>query len=244
MKNILQVYENASGQIINLDKSAVCFSEGSSDHRKGALSAVLGISLSEDLELLVVALWRIWFCRNRFVHEIVLLPTIDVLNWSLSFVSEFLTANLFSPVKCVNAGPILSSWKSPEQGWYKLNVNAFLRSSLFLVGLRAVMRDSYGQFMADLSRKLVGSVSIEVAEVAAILNVLHLAIQLGFFRLIISDILSLCSTTDVAFSFIPRSANVVVHSLVRNSFSIDVISVWLEDALSWLDQFLSTDLHG
>ncbi|KAL5756472.1 hypothetical protein ACOSQ2_021218 [Xanthoceras sorbifolium] len=157
----------------------------------------------------------------------------------------------------------------PPDGWYKLYVDASLKTEGCLVGLGAVVRDSQGLFMAGLSQKLVGSVSIEVAEAAAILNGLHLAIHLRFSRLlvesdalnivnyinhrdpplsevglIISDILSLCSNAFVAFSFVPRCANFVAHLLVRNSFSGDVVSIWLEDAPPWLDQGLLSDIQA
>ncbi|KAL5812772.1 hypothetical protein ACOSQ3_027722 [Xanthoceras sorbifolium] len=143
------------------------------------------------------------------------------------------------------------------------------RAADFMVGLGAVVRDHQGLFMAGLSRKLVGSISIEVAEATVLLNGIHLAFESGFKRLvvesdaknlvsyissnsphqsevglIISDILVLCHDADVVFSFVPRSANYVAHALARNSFTIDDISIWMEDAPPWLFQSLSTDFQA
>ncbi|KAL5779603.1 hypothetical protein ACOSQ2_010340 [Xanthoceras sorbifolium] len=79
----------------------------------------------------------------------------------------------------------------PPDGWYKLNVDTSLKAEGCLVGLWVVVRDFQGLFTAELSRKLVGSDSIEVVEATAILNGLHLAIQSGFFYLLVeSDVLN------------------------------------------------------
>ncbi|KAL5777268.1 hypothetical protein ACOSP7_010194 [Xanthoceras sorbifolium] len=123
--------------------------------------------------------------------------------------------------------------------------------------------------MAGLSRKLSSSVSIKVAEAAAILNGLHLAIESRFtrllvesdalnvinclslnhpprseFGLIVADIWSLCSHVDVVFSYVPSGANWVAHLLARHSFTIDNVSIWLEDALDWLNQSLLADIRS
>ncbi|KAL5758198.1 hypothetical protein ACOSP7_020809 [Xanthoceras sorbifolium] len=161
----------------------------------------------------------------------------------------------------------LTRWSRPAEGWLKLNVDASLWVDSCLVGLGAVVRDSNGDFIAGLSRKLVGSVSIEIAEASAILNGLHLAIKSSFsciqvesdalnvinylirhyppkseVGIIIIDILSLCDRACVSFSFVPRSANSVAHSLVMNNFSIFDISIWLEEAPPWLDKGLLSNL--
>ncbi|KAL5771067.1 hypothetical protein ACOSP7_015221 [Xanthoceras sorbifolium] len=168
------------------------------------------------------------------------------------------------------AAPIATAvWTAPVEGWYKLNVDTSLRAIDCLVGLGAVVRDCNGLFMAGLSQKLVGSVSIEIAEAVAILNGLQLAINSGFTHiidesdafnvvnfitqacplkyevgLIILDILSLSSRANVSFSFVPRSANSVAHALARYSFCICNVLIWLEDASAWLDKGLLSDLHA
>ncbi|KAL5748652.1 hypothetical protein ACOSQ2_025949 [Xanthoceras sorbifolium] len=154
-------------------------------------------------------------------------------------------------------------------GWFKLNTDASLNIDDSLVGLGAVIRDDNGLFMAGLSHKLVRSVSIEIAEASAILIGLHLAIESGFSHLlvesdalniifylvqekpsnsevglVVADILSFCSRAVVSFAFVPRCANSVAHSLARNSFSIDNVSIWMEDAPPWLDQGLLSDLQS
>ncbi|KAL5784703.1 hypothetical protein ACOSQ2_007095 [Xanthoceras sorbifolium] len=162
-----------------------------------------------DLRLLAVSLWRLWFRRNRLIHENVALPAIDILNWSISFLAEFYAANLSSlPTTSSSLFSTGSSsaehWKAPIEGWYKLNVDASLNNAACFVGLGAVVRDCHGIFMAGLSRKLSGLVSIEIAEAAAILNGLHLAIEFGFTRLLVeSDALTVINC--LSLNHPPRS---------------------------------------
>ncbi|KAL5860791.1 hypothetical protein ACOSQ4_002087 [Xanthoceras sorbifolium] len=103
-----------------------------------------------DLQLLMVVFWRFWFRCNKLVHEQVLLITIDVVSCSSCLLCEFDTANIqLRP----SAAPVAAvSWTKPQ------------------VGLGAVIHDHHCLFMAGLSRKLIGLVSIKVAETAAILN--------------------------------------------------------------------------
>ncbi|KAL5834011.1 hypothetical protein ACOSQ3_017685 [Xanthoceras sorbifolium] len=170
-------------------------------------------------------------------------------------------------VKSTAALP-LRHWQPPAVGWFKLNVDASLKCSESLVGLGAVIRDSNGLFMAGLSRKRFGSVSIEVTEASAILNGFHLAIDSGFTHLLVEsdalnvinfliekkppnsevglvivDILAICNSAMVFFSFVPHCANSVAHELARNSFFIDDVSIWLEDVTPWLDQGLLSNLQ-
>ncbi|KAL5746292.1 hypothetical protein ACOSP7_027438 [Xanthoceras sorbifolium] len=95
--------------------------------------------------------------------------------------------------------------------------------------------------------------AVEVAEAAAILHGVHLAIQSGYsyivvesnslnvisylrlrsppiseVGLIILDILSLCSSIEVVFQFAPRGANSVVHCLAQFSFNVVDVVVWRE----------------
>ncbi|KAL5811377.1 hypothetical protein ACOSQ3_028113 [Xanthoceras sorbifolium] len=161
---------------------------------------------------------------------------------------------------------MVTRWVKPYIRWLKLNVDASLKAEASLVGLGDVIRDHEGLFMAGLSRKLYGLVSVEVAEALAILNGIHLAIESGFNHLlvesdalnvinyiksrspplsevglVIADIFSICLHINVEFSFVPRCANSIAHLLARNSFSIVDVSIWLEDAPPWLDQGLLSD---
>ncbi|KAL5861780.1 hypothetical protein ACOSQ4_003076 [Xanthoceras sorbifolium] len=139
--------------------------------------------MMDDIRLLVTVLWRVWFRRNKMVHENLKMEVKDIVSWAICYLNDFDDANNKHPYCQSNQHSV--KWKRPPEDWYKLNVDASLKAADNLVGLGAVVRDYQGLFMAGLSRKLVGSVSIEVAEAAAILNGLHLALQSGFSRLLV-----------------------------------------------------------
>ncbi|KAL5750066.1 hypothetical protein ACOSP7_024669 [Xanthoceras sorbifolium] len=122
--------------------------------------------------------WRNWFRRNKLMYEQVLLLAIDTVVWSLYFLNDKDDANVRPAAPLGTAVSI--GWKAPDEGWFKLNVDTSLRATDCLVGLWAVIHDSNGAFMADLSRKLIGLVSIEAAEAFAISNGLYLAFESSF----------------------------------------------------------------
>ncbi|KAL5847389.1 hypothetical protein ACOSQ3_010913 [Xanthoceras sorbifolium] len=217
---------------------------------KAPESLLHALWLYRSLDVLwMVILWRVWFRCNKLVHGEAGLIAADIVSWSICFIEEvdsaqptMVRSNFASAARC---------WQPPGERFYKLNVDTSIKSSYCWVGLGAVVRDYKGLFMAGLSRKLVGSVSIEIAEASAILNGFQLAFDSGFSSLlvesdalsvvnyllngnppnskvglIISDILMLCSRASVSLSFVPRSAN----SLARYSFRIDNVAIWLEDA--------------
>ncbi|KAL5765169.1 hypothetical protein ACOSQ2_017763 [Xanthoceras sorbifolium] len=195
-----------------------------------------------DLCLLLVVLWKQ-----------LSLPAIDIVCWSISFLNEFVAANFLPRPQAVPCAAV--RWSKPQVGWLKLNVDASLKFEASFVGLAAVIRDHEGLFLTGLSRKLIGLVSIEVAEASVILNGIHLAIEFGFNHLlvesnalnvinyinsrsphlsevglVIADIFALCFRINVAFSFVPQCANYGTHLLAMKIFSVNDVSIWLQDA--------------
>ncbi|KAL5823057.1 hypothetical protein ACOSQ3_021001 [Xanthoceras sorbifolium] len=116
-----------------------------------------------NLRLLVVVLWRCWYRRNKLLHENIVLLAIDIVAWSSNFLHEFDAVNSATSI-CSPGNQV------------KVNTDAALRLGACLVGLGDVIRDANGLFLVGISRKLVGSVAVEVAEGVAILNGVHLAI--------------------------------------------------------------------
>ncbi|KAL5764168.1 hypothetical protein ACOSQ2_016762 [Xanthoceras sorbifolium] len=138
----------------------------------------------DEFDLFIVVVWRIWFRRNRWVHQKVVIPVSGVLNWAVAFLSEFRSAVL--PV--MNSGQLVASpavlnsrqiaaapavlnlacWK-PVSGCYKVNCDASTDYLNKLVGLVSVIRNEFGQVMAASSRPIKAAVSVDNAEVLAIL---------------------------------------------------------------------------
>ncbi|KAL5756274.1 hypothetical protein ACOSQ2_021020 [Xanthoceras sorbifolium] len=118
-----------------------------------------------DLRLLVVVLWRCWYRRNKLLHENIVLPAIDIVAWSSNFLHEFDAVNSATSI-CSPGNQVAAAWMKPPDNWVKVNTDTALRLGACLVGLGDVIRDANGLFLAGISRKLIGSVAVEVAGVA------------------------------------------------------------------------------
>ncbi|KAL5576513.1 hypothetical protein UlMin_018212 [Ulmus minor] len=76
----------------------------------------------ENLEFLCVLLWRIWFRRNKWIHEQTWLDDDSCYSWAKQHLQDFLDANLRKealPKKSVN-----TPWQAPPLGWVKINSDA------------------------------------------------------------------------------------------------------------------------
>ncbi|KAL5802001.1 hypothetical protein ACOSQ3_033633 [Xanthoceras sorbifolium] len=85
--------------------------------------------------------------------------------------------------------------------------------------------------MAGLSRKFVGTVSIEVAEATALLNGLHLAIESGFSRLLVEsdalNIINYLSLPDPPLSEVGLIISDILICLLESMLSFLLFLGWL-----------------
>ncbi|KAI9180800.1 hypothetical protein LWI28_008283 [Acer negundo] len=136
-------------------------------------------------------------------------------------------------------------WSPPSHDLYKINCDAAIDSTGYLVGCGAVIRNSNGLVMTASSQQLVATFLPHVAEAYAILCGLQLAIDSGLFPVtvesdaavvvnwineglvpisevgvFISDIKNLLQQIQfIAVSFVPRLANTVAHCLAKFALS-------------------------
>ncbi|KAL5851855.1 hypothetical protein ACOSQ3_006973 [Xanthoceras sorbifolium] len=129
----------------------------------------------DNIRLLVVILCRCWYRRNLKMHENILLPAVYIVAWCSNVLHDFDAASCVSYKSSVG-NKLVSIWFKPPANWVKINCDAALRSCNRLVGLGAVIHDTYGCFLAGVCRKLDGLVAVEVAEATTVLHGVHLAI--------------------------------------------------------------------
>ncbi|KAK3198371.1 hypothetical protein Dsin_021786 [Dipteronia sinensis] len=123
-----------------------------------------------EFALLCVVFWRAWFRRNRAVHSSTMLSGEEVGGLvQFFFFADFLDANLVGP-RNVMISPTNVVWKAPAVGFFKINVDAAVSSSLGLAGVGTVIRDSAGRVLASSVAKLSGVTSPLLAEAWAILK--------------------------------------------------------------------------
>ncbi|KAL5549576.1 hypothetical protein UlMin_004807, partial [Ulmus minor] len=214
------------------------------DLKEFLLSANDELSL-ENLEFLCILLWRIWFRRNKWIHERIWLDDESCYSWARLYYADFLEANCKKgdPSKKVVASP----WQAPQVEFVKVNSDAAWCNNKKKFGLGSVIRDYSGKVLGSVAMPISSSVSVAVAESWALEKGASLAKQMGFSAVILeSDCLSVSKALDTKtlhdsnlsyvfdsiydicngfdmykFSYIPRTGNQVAHSLARLALSLE-----------------------
>ncbi|KAL5565829.1 hypothetical protein UlMin_028993 [Ulmus minor] len=219
------------------------------DLKEFLLSANDGLSL-DRLEFLCILLWRIWFRRNKWIHEHIWLDDESCYSWARLYHADFLEAN------CRKGEPpkkaVASPWQAPEVGFVKVNTDAAWCSNKKKFGLGSVIRDYSGKVLGSVAMPISSSVSVAVAESWALEKGASLARQMGFSAVILeSDCLGVTNALDTKivhdsdlsyvfdsiyeicngfdmfkFSYTPRTGNQVAHSLARLALSLENVQIW------------------
>ncbi|KAL5568003.1 hypothetical protein UlMin_024578 [Ulmus minor] len=202
------------------------------------------------LEFLCILLWRIWFRRNKWIHEHIWLDDESCYSWARLYHADFLEAN------CRKGEPpkkaVASPWQAPEVGFVKVNTDAAWCSNKKKFGLGSVIRDYSGKVLGSVAMPISSSVSVAVAESWALEKGASLAKQMGFSAVILeSDCLGVTKALDTKivhdsdlsyvfdsiyeicngfdmykFSYTPRTGNQVAHSLARLALSLENVQIW------------------
>ncbi|KAL5563132.1 hypothetical protein UlMin_032879 [Ulmus minor] len=236
------------------------------DFKEFLLTANDYLSL-ENLEFLFVLLWRIWFRRNKWIHERTWLDDDSCYSWARQHLDDFLDANLRKealPKKRIN-----TPWQAPPLGWVKINSDAAWCSTKKKFGLGTTIRDSTGKVLASTVTPIYSSVSVAVAESWALERGASLAQQLGFAAIILeSDCLAVTKALDLKsvlaseinyvfdsiyelcsnfqlykFSHTHRMGNQVAHSLARLALSLDNEQIWPMGIPESINHVVSADIQ-
>ncbi|KAL5806145.1 hypothetical protein ACOSQ4_028878 [Xanthoceras sorbifolium] len=158
--------------------------------------------------VLVIVFWRIWFRRNRIIHDKIILCSKDVVDWAYSFLEEFTAANIVTNSSLLDVansslhdsssdgisllhGTTPNGWIPPPAGFFKINVDASVLHSQDSAGLGAACRNDMGLVMWSCSMRSL-CYDVLCAEAKALILGLSLASDLGFHSFILeSDALSL-----------------------------------------------------
>ncbi|KAK1586636.1 hypothetical protein Q3G72_004481 [Acer saccharum] len=94
---------------------------------ENSCSRVKGIRLdTNNLELICVVWWHIWFLRNRMVHSSEKFVVEDIVIWCVEFLDEYKAANVIIEER---GGLLIHNqlkWKPSDKWIYKLNSDAAL----------------------------------------------------------------------------------------------------------------------
>lgn len=134
----------------------------------------------EVLSKLVSVLWGIWFFRNKVVWENKMVTAKVAVEWSFKLIQEWRQAKAKPVYAEVRKTTQTATWKPPQDGSFKLNVNAsvFPNEDFFSVGL--IMRDHTGGFIQGRTMKIAGKVSVLEAEATWVLKAFEWVHDLTF----------------------------------------------------------------
>ncbi|KAL5556985.1 hypothetical protein UlMin_039221 [Ulmus minor] len=221
----------------------------------------------ENMEFLCVLLWRIWFRRNKWIHEQMWLDDESCFSWARLHLADFQDANLQKEVLPKQGA--CKPWQAPIFGWVKVNSDAAWYSKQKKFGMGAIIRDFTGKVLGSVATPISASVSVAVAEAWAIERGAAFAKQLGFSAVVLeSDCLAVIKALDLRtangseinyvfesiyeicndfnlykFSHTPRMGNQVAHSLARLALSLENEQIWSMSTLECINRCVIADIQ-
>ncbi|KAK1555565.1 hypothetical protein Q3G72_028291 [Acer saccharum] len=191
---------------------------------------------SQDLELLCVVFWRIWFCRNQLVHNLSSPVLGHVVSWASGYIDEWRSAQeVFKPNPVGNSllsAGLYLKWKPPDFEMFKINTDAATNYSNRSIGIGIIIRDSLGSVRAAAVQKVVNLV----------LKGGHSSADVGP---VVDDILKSCSLIPSwTISHVPKKSNLVAHNLAKKAVSAASYCVWLNRCPPYVENFVLFDASG
>ncbi|KAK2649623.1 hypothetical protein Ddye_017112 [Dipteronia dyeriana] len=223
----------------------------------------------EDVELLCIVWWRIWFMRNRGMHSISGHCLDEVVSWASSYLEDFKSARLVDTSCLVSSScsnELVTKWTLSPVDTFKVNVDAAIQADKQLVGVGLIVRQSNGLVLVASAQCFTACFSPLVAEAVAILRGLQCAVSCGFYPVvldsdakwvvdlinsgnetqaeigaIVEDILVISKQFNIPISFVPRAANMAAHVLANNGLRSCTDQVWYEEVPHWLESVCCLD---
>ncbi|KAK2661981.1 hypothetical protein Ddye_000555 [Dipteronia dyeriana] len=212
------------------------------------ISAVQSLR-DDDLALLWVVLWRIWFTRNQLIHT----NMVDDLK---NVVAAYKAANAYvvDDQRCL--GTIEEArWRPPTKPMYKINTDASIQTQSNCIGVGIVIHDRSGWVMGSSAQRIQACFTPQIAKAIAILRGVDFARDMGLLPdvvesdalgvvkhindgtiisadvgLVLSDILHImCLVGIESVLFVSRKVNMVAHYLSKMALAIDQDRFWVEE---------------
>ncbi|KAL5753963.1 hypothetical protein ACOSP7_022183 [Xanthoceras sorbifolium] len=162
---------------------------------------------ANEFAVLLILFWRLWFCRNHFIHAGTLLAAKDCWSWAKSFADDFQVAALLPGHALQNATTCLKSNRA---------------------GFGVVFQNHSGHVLMSAAASSSSCFSPLVLEALSLKRGLELARDaMGNIIKYITILIHCLGVSCVSFA--PRNANRVVDVLSKFSLSLDGESIWMED---------------
>ncbi len=154
-------------------------------------------------------------------------------------------------------GRIPPKWKAPAGGWLKLNWGAVVNERLKRIGIRIIVRDEKGVFVAAMAKVLPSLYDPSVAEALAAWHAVCMCAAKGFHKIVVEGVSSAMVSApnnslpnwssfgkliedikvkakclqQVEFTLVKRDANLLAISLVKFAISQLLDDLWIEECL-------------
>ncbi|KAK0592975.1 hypothetical protein LWI29_028449 [Acer saccharum] len=211
--------------------------------------------LTAEFETFCLIFWRVWFRRNRLIHDNQLLDITEVVPWASSFHAEFKGANVAGKVLNPSQPRQVWKWNPPAAGLFKLNTDAAVNSGDGIIGVGVIFRDNDCLVLASSAQRVIATFTPQVAEAVALFRGLRMAKDIGLWpceietdaqvlvNLLTSDVIPssevglviqdikqiLVEFPDCKVAFVPRGANMAAHGLAKLGLSVSCDRFWMED---------------
>ncbi|KAK2655782.1 hypothetical protein Ddye_008834 [Dipteronia dyeriana] len=96
----------------------------------------------DDMELLCLVVWSVWYRQNGLVHNSAIVYVEDVVPWVVSFHEDYKRANSKVVDRSGRLGVEAARWSHPIAGSFKVNTDAAVDSVIGLIGIRVNIGDS------------------------------------------------------------------------------------------------------
>lgn len=166
----------------------------------------LATASEEKATILTVTLWHIWEARNAArngeskVHPYTIAERVKI-------DVEMILLHLFEPPTSHRCEPNISiaKWTPPLDGWMMINIDAVIFNNPPCVGMGAVIRDHFGEFVSASCQKMQISAEPELAEAIAVRFAVLYANELNLDHVVVaSDCLNVVS--KIKSSMLDRSS--------------------------------------
>ena len=131
-----------------------------------------------SVERTITICWGIWKNRNEVKHGGKGRTGRAVVRCALMLLDEYQSASE-SPEVIQDRTPMTVRWSPPQQEYYKVNVDGAVFTKRKQIGIGVVIRDSTGEVVAALSKKLAVLLGALEAEAKAMETGLQFAAEVG-----------------------------------------------------------------
>ncbi|GAU37345.1 hypothetical protein TSUD_395260 [Trifolium subterraneum] len=264
-------------------KLGVRFATSHRDFAERLVYSVIYLN-NNDLRYIAAIIYGMWYARNQLIFEFNDIEDNTIINLASKWLNEYQNTNTKDTKVSIDSSTYVARrqtsdrnrqhhnanqtnrWKKPIQGMIKINCDANLAVE-GRWGLGVLCHDSEGEILAAATWEIPGAADPILAEACALYNVVKLALDCGFFEVLIESDCSkvidlvkedcrnpklylgdfirgfLCNKSKFRycnFGHIRRKANKAAHALASLAHS-EHNRVWLEEAHPTLVPILLMD---